>query len=169
MSRFPLVLIHHPQPHDIVDDPVSISGIGAAFEGIVGSATIRDANGHVVGSATVHGRLGMGWSNFELSIGLTAAPTGGPLGTVEIAPDDESGMGVPSVIVPVAFGTSLLAGYLGFISHKVMAGNTLGKLATTYYGANNATNRNRIFNANRDLLTNPNLMVVGMELRIPMA
>ena len=49
MSRFPLVLIHHPQPHDIVDDPVSISGIGAAFEGVIGSATIRDANGHVVG------------------------------------------------------------------------------------------------------------------------
>ena len=111
----------------------------------------------------------MGWSNFELTVALTATPTGGPLGTVEIAPDDASGMGVPSVVVPVAFGPSLLAAYHGFISHRVVAGNTLGKLATTYYGANNATNRNRIFNANRDLLTNPNVIVVGMELRIPMA
>lgn len=169
MSNFPPVRIHHPRPHDIVDTPVNVSGIGAAFEGVIGSATVRDANGNVVGSAAVHGVLGMGFSNFELSVPLTGAPLGGPLGTLEIAPDDESGLGTPSVVVPIAFGRVLIAGYLGFIVHTVVAGNTLGKLATTYYGANNATNRNRIFNANRDLLTNPNLIVVGMELRIPMA
>lgn len=168
MSRFPLVRIHHPRPHDIVDDPVNIAGIGAAFEGVVGEVTVRDANGNSIGSAQVHGRLGMGYSNFELSVALTATPQGGARGTVEIAPDDPSGTGSASVVVPVAFGNALLAGYAGFIVHRVVSGNTLGKLATTYYGANTATNRTRIFDANRDLLVNPNVIVIGIELRVPM-
>jgi nucleoid-associated protein YgaU len=168
MTSFPLVRVHHPRPHDIVDDPVNISGIGAAFEGIIGVASVRDANGNSIGSATVHGRLGMGFSNFELAIPLTAAPAGGPLGAVVLEPDDPSGLGGSSVVIPVAFGKVLIAGYSGFQVHKVVAGNTLGKIATLYYGANNATTRNRIFNANRGVLSNPNLIVVGMELQIPM-
>lgn len=167
MSHFPLVRIHHPQPYDIVDDPVSVAGIAGAFEGVIGQAVVRDASGSVIGSTSVNGRIGMGFSNFEVTIPMTATPTGGPLGTIEIEPDDPSGLGGNTVVVPVAFGNALIAGYAGFITHRVVAGNTLGKLATTYYGANNATNRNRIFNANRDILVNPNLIIVGQELRIP--
>ena len=167
MSRFPLVLIHHPQPYDIVDDPVAVSGIAGAFEAVIGRATIRDANGAVVATVALTGRMGMGFSNFEVTIPLTAAPGGGPLGTLEIEPDDPSGLGGNTVVVPIAFGNVLMPGYVGFIVHRVVSGDTLGKLAKTFYGSNTATTRNRIFNANRDILFNPNLIIVGQELRIP--
>jgi Immunoglobulin-like domain of bacterial spore germination/LysM domain len=167
MATFPLVRVHHPRPHDIVDNPVAVSGIGAAFEGVIGQAVLRDHNGNPVGSKSVSGHIGMGFSNFEFTIALSAAPQGGPRGTLEIAPDDPSGNGVASVVVPIVFGNTLIAGYHGFFAHKVVAGNTLGNIASLYYGANNATNRNRIFDANRDVLNNPNVIVVGMNLRIP--
>jgi nucleoid-associated protein YgaU len=166
MSKFPHVRVHHPRPHDIVDSPVAISGIGAAFEGVIGRATVTDNNGNPLGSELVEAG-GMSFANFEMVIPLAAAPQGGPLVTLRIDPEDPGGVGLPAVVVPVALGPALITGYAGFIVHTVVSGNTLGKLANTYYGANNAANRNRIFNANRDVITNPNLIFPGMELRVP--
>jgi nucleoid-associated protein YgaU len=168
MSKFPLVRVHHPRAYDIVDDPVAVSGIGAAFEGVIGTASVRDAMGNVIGSVNFGGKLGMGFSNFEFTIALSAQPSGGALVTLEIEPDDASGLGVPRVVVPVALGSALLAGYLGFVTHTVVAGDTVGKIAKSAYGANTATTRKRVLDANRDVIMNPNLILVGMELRIPM-
>ncbi len=49
--------------------------------------------------------------------------------------------------------------------HEVAAGDTLGKLAQTYYGK--ASQYMKIFEANRDILDNPDLIKVGQKLRIP--
>ena len=169
MSKFPLVRIHHPRAYDIVDDPVSVSGIGAAFEGVIGIASIRDANGIVIGSTQFGGHLGMGFSNFEFTIAMTIPPTGGAVVTLEIEPDDPSGLGAARVVVPIAVGSALIAGYLGFFTHTVVAGDTVGKIAKAYYGANNATNIKRITFANRDVILNPNIIHIGTELRVPTA
>jgi len=49
--------------------------------------------------------------------------------------------------------------------HTVVAGDTLGKLAKTYYG--DASLYMNIFEANKDQLKDPNLIRVGQKLRIP--
>ena len=49
--------------------------------------------------------------------------------------------------------------------HVVAANETLGGLARRYYGK--ASLYTRIFEANRDVLKDPNLIKVGQKLRIP--
>ena len=50
-------------------------------------------------------------------------------------------------------------------THVVTSGETLGSIAARYYGA--ASEWTRIFEANRDQLTDPNLVSVGVTLVIP--
>ena len=49
--------------------------------------------------------------------------------------------------------------------HEVVPGDTLGGIAKTYFG--NAGAYMKIFEANRDILDNPNLIKVGQKLQIP--
>jgi nucleoid-associated protein YgaU len=50
-------------------------------------------------------------------------------------------------------------------SHKIVDGDTLPALAERYLGS--AARANEIFNANRDVLANPELLPIGAELKIP--
>ena len=52
-----------------------------------------------------------------------------------------------------------------FHIHKVESGDTLGKIAKEYLGE--AGKYMEIFNANKDQLSNPDLIHVGQELKIP--
>jgi nucleoid-associated protein YgaU len=49
--------------------------------------------------------------------------------------------------------------------HKVVSGDTLGKISKEYLGE--AGQYMKIFNANKDQLSNPDLIKVGQELKIP--
>ena len=49
--------------------------------------------------------------------------------------------------------------------HEVKKGDTLSKIAEKYYG--DASLYKQIFEANRDILTDPNLIKIGQKLRIP--
>ncbi|HSO23700.1 MAG TPA: LysM peptidoglycan-binding domain-containing protein [Chondromyces sp.] len=49
--------------------------------------------------------------------------------------------------------------------YEVVAGDTLGKIAQKYYGK--ASAYPKIFEANRDILDNPDLIKPGQKLRIP--
>ena len=49
--------------------------------------------------------------------------------------------------------------------HDVVSGDTLSKLAKKYYG--DPSLYMKIFEANRDVLKDPNLIKVGQRLRIP--
>ena len=51
--------------------------------------------------------------------------------------------------------------------HTVVSGDTLSKIAKTYYG--NANDYNRIFEANKPMLSHPDKIYVGQVLRIPQA
>jgi nucleoid-associated protein YgaU len=50
-------------------------------------------------------------------------------------------------------------------SHKIVDGDTLGNLAARYLGS--ANRANEIFEANRDVLSDPELLTIGVELHIP--
>ncbi len=49
--------------------------------------------------------------------------------------------------------------------HEVVAGENLSKIAVKYYG--DASLYTKIFEANKDVLKDPNLIRVGQKLRIP--
>ncbi len=49
--------------------------------------------------------------------------------------------------------------------HEVKSGETLSRIAQQYYG--DARLYPRIFDANRDVLKDPNMIRVGQKLRIP--
>ncbi len=49
--------------------------------------------------------------------------------------------------------------------HEVKSGETLSKIAQHYYG--DASLYPKIFEANKDVLKDPNLIRVGQKLRIP--
>jgi LysM repeat protein len=49
--------------------------------------------------------------------------------------------------------------------HEVVAGESLSKIALKYYG--NGNKYMKIFEANRDILSNPDLIKPGQKLRIP--
>ena len=57
------------------------------------------------------------------------------------------------------------AGSSGGRTYKVAPGDTLSKIAKEFYG--NANEYNKIFEANRDKLSDPNKIQVGQELVIP--
>lgn len=50
-------------------------------------------------------------------------------------------------------------------THVVVAGDTLSKIAQKYYG--DASLYKDIFEANRDILKDPNKIQVGQKLKIP--
>ncbi len=50
-------------------------------------------------------------------------------------------------------------------THKIVDGDTLPALAARYLGS--ASRAKEIFNANRDVLLDPNLLPIGAELKIP--
>ncbi|AXO79081.1 LysM peptidoglycan-binding domain-containing protein [Olleya aquimaris] len=52
-----------------------------------------------------------------------------------------------------------------YARHTVVGGDTLGKIAKHYYG--NAAKYTAIFEANKDILDNPDMIKVDQELKIP--
>lgn len=53
------------------------------------------------------------------------------------------------------------------VHHTVVAGDTLSKIAAAHYGSRSPTVINAVFDANRNVLSSPDLLSVGMELKLP--
>ena len=70
----------------------------------------------------------------------------------------------PSLPQPAPKTAAAAAGS-GNKTYTVQSGDTLSKIAQNFYG--NASQYNRIFEANRDKLSNPDKIQVGQELVIP--
>ncbi|MGA8030608.1 MAG: LysM peptidoglycan-binding domain-containing protein [Bryobacteraceae bacterium] len=72
----------------------------------------------------------------------------------------------PSIAPPQAQSAAASAGgSSGTRTYKVQAGDTLSKIAKEFYG--NASDYNRIFQANRDKLESPDTIRASQELVIP--
>ena len=50
-------------------------------------------------------------------------------------------------------------------THRIVDGDTLADLAQRYFGS--AADAQRLFDANRDVLSDPRLLPIGVELKIP--
>lgn len=161
---YPEVAVAQPQPFDLVDDPILIAGSGRAFEGTI-ATRVRDAGGHLLAESFVQGGS-FALSNFQGRLAVGAVPPT-PQGTVEVGPAPASDEGPPPevVVIPVVFGRALDETYLGFHPRTVRPGDTLSGLAQAFYG--DSTLFPRIFEANRNLIADPDLIVPGQVLRIP--
>lgn len=160
----PLISVRHPRPHDIVDDPVEVAGIGTGFEGTL-QARLRNAGGDEIAQRHFNaGGTGI-WGNFFFRIEVPGVPNR-PRGTLEVYEiSAEDGSEINKRIVPIVFGRALVDPFHGFLQHTVAAGETLSALAQTFYGDSSLWPR--IFEANRDQILNPDLIFVGQTLRVP--
>ena len=158
------ISLRHPRAHDIVDDPVEVAGVGTGFEGTL-QARVRDGRGRELASRSFQaGGTGV-WGNFFLRLDVPGVPDGphGVLEVVEVSAEDGSELG--TVVRPIVFGRALRDPYLGFAVHRVSSGETLRSIAEQWYG--DASAFRTVYAANRDRLTDPDLIVVGQHLRIP--
>jgi nucleoid-associated protein YgaU len=165
MAGFPPISVRQPQPHDIVDDPVGVCGIGTGFEGVI-SARVRDANGTELKEVSIRaGGTGI-WGNFQVEIDLpgTMSTARGTLAIFELAADG-SGRELNKVVVPIVFGKALIAPYHGFAQYTVEFGDTLSSIARQFYG--DPEHRDRVFRANRNQIDDPDQIFPGQVLRIP--
>jgi LysM repeat protein len=165
MSGFPPINIRQPRPYDIVDDPVSVCGVGTGFEGVF-NARVRDHNGTELALVTINaGGTGI-WDNYHATLPLGGVPatTQGTVEVFEFSPKGD-GSELNNIVVPVIFGTALLNPYHGFAQYTVVSGDTLSGIALSLYG--DATLWPRIFEANRNQISNPNLIFPNQVFRIP--
>jgi nucleoid-associated protein YgaU len=165
MPNFPPISVRQPRPFDIVDDPVNVCGVGTGFEGVF-SARVRDGNGNEIALTNItaggSGILG----DYHVSLALGGPPST-TTGSVEVFEFSASGEGTElnKVTVPVSFGPAFINPYHGFEQYTVARGDTLGAIAQDKYG--NSALFQRIFDANRDEISNPNLIFPGQVLRVP--
>jgi nucleoid-associated protein YgaU len=164
MPSFPPITVRQPQPYDIVDDPVAVSGIGTGFEGPF-TARLRDGNGIVLQQISIRaGGTGI-WGNFHATLSLGGVPltVQGALEVFGFSSGDASE--INKVVVPITFGLVLIYPYHGFAQYTVVSGDTLSAIAQQRYG--DAAQWPRLFEANRDQIATPNLIFPGQVLRIP--
>ena len=158
------ISLRHPRSHDIVDDPVEIAGVGTGFEGTL-QARVRDGRGRELAQRHFQaGGTGI-WGNFFVRLDVPGVPSSphGVLEVFEVSAEDGSELG--TVVRPIVFGRALRDPYLGFAVHRVSSGETLSSIAEQWYG--DPSSFRILFEANRDQLTDPDLVVVGQQLRVP--
>lgn len=164
MQRLNSLIVRSPIANDIVDDPIQISGIGVAFEGTI-QTRVRDQNGNTIKQQFFTAAGGSAWRNFQITLPLDGVPPT-PSGTLELFEfSAENGDEINKVVVPIVFGSALVPNYFGFWQYEVQSGDTLSAIAQQFYGDSGLSDR--IFQANRHQLNNPNTIFPGQFLRIP--
>jgi hypothetical protein len=160
----PLISLRHPRAHDIVDDPVEVAGVGTGFEGTL-QARVRDSSGNELAQRSFEaGGTGV-WGNFFFRIDVPGIPSR-PRGSLEVFEfSANDGSEINKQVVRLVFGRALVDPYHGFAVHTVQAGDTLSAIADQFYG--DRARFTTIFEANRNVLDDPDVIFPGQELRIP--
>jgi nucleoid-associated protein YgaU len=164
MVHFPGIVIRQPQAHDIVDDPIQISGISVTFEATL-QVRVRDSNGANIAQKFFTAGGASSWANFQITMPIATIPetTSGTLEVFEQSAED--GSEIKKVVIPIVFGRALIDPYSGFSQYQVKQGDTLSSIAKQFYSSSSLYRR--IFEANRDVLSSPEKIAPGQILRIP--
>jgi Immunoglobulin-like domain of bacterial spore germination/LysM domain len=154
--------VDQPQPNDLVGDPLLVAGTGGGFEATIDIRVLdADGNEFLTTSAQSTNLLSAWQHQVDLS---DPPPTN--RGVVEVAPSTGAEEAEPRVSVPVFFGTRIAPGFRSYLLHVVQPGETLSGIAASeplYIGGGFGP----IFEANRDIIGDPNLIHPGQVLRIP--
>lgn len=158
--------LQQPQPFDLVDSTILISGNAVAFEGQL-SLSVEEGHDGVEGVAMVGGTS---LRQFQASIEIPPT-TEFRLSRLFLTLSDDGGADpgegiVPSVTVPILYGPLILPGYTGYLEHTVVSGDTLTSIAQRYYDG--SSDFNPIVGANQHIISDPNLIFAGQVLRVPL-
>jgi LysM repeat protein len=156
--------IQQPKPFDLVGDPVLIAGIGQGFEATL-NWRVHDGHDERTGFFNVGGGTGE-HGQFQIQAAIGAAAFQLDRLFVEVFEESAAdGSEINKVIVPVIYGPRIAENYIGFRIHVVKAGDTLSKIARDHYG--DASLHPRISRANPVEISDPNLIFVGQQLKVP--
>jgi nucleoid-associated protein YgaU len=155
--------IDQPQPFDLVGDPLLIAGMGGGFEATI-SVRLLDGDGNLlVTTSLTRKNLASAW---QASIDLPDPPPT-PRGVVQAGPSTGADEVPGLVSVPVVFGPAIAAGFQSSFTYTVQPGDTLSSIAVSqaplYIGVGFAP----IFEANRHIIADPDLIHPGMVLQLP--
>ncbi|MEU1075436.1 MULTISPECIES: Gmad2 immunoglobulin-like domain-containing protein [unclassified Streptomyces] len=156
--------VDQPRPLDLVGNPIHVGGVATGFEATL-EYRVSDGHQQVTGTFAAGGGTGEhGQFHFTVDVGHTAFRADRLLVQVFEARARDGGE-INAVTVPVIYGPHIVPGYYGYREHTVAKGETLSALAKTYYG--NASLYPRIVRANPAQITDPDRIVPGQVLRIP--
>src|SRR5262245_49155044 len=156
--------VQQPAPYDLVGNPLLVAGIGTGFEAVL-QYRIHDGHDERTGFFNVGGGTGE-HGQFQIAVDVSGASFQLDRLFVEVFEESaEDGTEINKVIVPVIYGPRIVSGYYGYRLHIVRRGDTLSKIARDNYGD---PNRFRdIVRANPLVISNPDLIFPGQQLRIP--
>lgn len=162
-----MIDLQQPKPLDLVGNPVLVAGQSLVFEAnIEWRATLggTEANGFFTGGGSVAVRQFQ--TSLDLSALLASGPTAGALAQLSLFSTSAKDGSVENLVsVPMILGAGLVSEFEGWQPRTISAGDTLSSIAGDVYGNTNAWPS--LFEANRDRLTDPNLIQVGQVLRVP--
>jgi LysM repeat protein len=154
--------VDQPQPNDLVGNPLLVAGTGGGFEATI-DIRVLDSDGNVLlETSTLSTNLLSPW---QTQIDLPD-PLSTLRGVVEVAPSTGGDQAEARVSVPVFFGTAIAPGFRSYLLHVVQPGETLAGIAASeplYIGSGFGP----IFEANRDIISDPDIIHPGQVLRIP--
>ncbi len=157
--------IDQPREHDLVGDPILISGVGTAFEATL-NYRVHEGHDEVTGFFNVGGGTGE-HGQFQVQVAVGGAAFTLDRVFVEIFESSaKDGSEINKVVVPVILGSRIVPGYYGYREHVVVRGETLSAIARENYGR--SASFPLIVRANPHLITDPDVIHPGQVLRIPM-
>lgn len=160
-----LIEVRQPREHDVVGRRFTLAGFGTGFEAtvlwrVLGEDGIALAEGLVQGA----GSMGV-LQDFGHDVALPGSVSArGDHVVVQVFGDDPSGERAPGTDLNEVRVT-LFTGLRGWRLHQVIRGDTLSEIARDV-GEN--TRYQDVFEANRDVLTDPDEIVPGQVLRVPL-
>lgn len=154
--------LDQPRANDLVGDPVLLAGMGGGFEATLDVRVLGAAGQVVVETFAVSSNLISAWQSSV----LLPESFSDTRGVVEVGPSTGADDPQPRVSVPVFFGSRIVADYRSYVLHVVRSGETLSGIAasTPLYSGSGFQG---IFEANADILSDPDLIHPGQVLRIP--
>ena len=156
--------IQQPQPLDIVGDPILVGGLGTGFEATL-QYRVSEGHDEVTGHFMVGGGTGE-HGQFQVQIDVSGAAFTLPRLFIDVYEESaKDGSEINRVTVPVIYGPLIVPVYIGYREHTVEPGDTLFAIAQDAYG--NGSLFPRIVTANPATITDPDLIVPGQVLRIP--
>ena len=160
-----LIEVRQPRAHDVIGRQFPIAGFGSGFEATVLWRVLGE-DGTPLAEGLVQGVGSNGViDDFAQEVRLPASVSArGDHVILQVFGDDASGENPPGTDlneVPV----TLFTGLQGWRLHEVIRGDTLSEIARDV-GQN--TRFQDIFEANRDVLTDPDEIVPGQVLRVPL-
>jgi LysM domain/Immunoglobulin-like domain of bacterial spore germination len=159
-----LIEVRQPRDDDLIGRRFALAGFGTGFEGSVSWRLLREGAVLAEGLVQKVGSMGV-IEDFAQVVSLPAAVDArGAHVVLQVFGADASGSHPPGTDLNEVRVT-LFTGLTGWRLHEVVPGDTLSAIARD---EGQGTRFGDVFEANRDILTDPDRIFPGQVLRVPL-